>query len=82
MDDDNSKKMRAGKIKVDSQKCLGCMMCANIAPHVFEMDPVSGKSRVKPELVRSQAVVNKENVLSAASSCPARAISIEDNEDE
>ena len=36
------------KIKVDKQKCLGCGLCINLCPEVFELK--DGKSQVKEKV--------------------------------
>lgn len=54
-------------IKVDKKKCIGCGLCAEICPEVFEMGE-DGKSRVKKQ--RKLPCVKE-----AVDSCPVNAIS-------
>ncbi|MCR4434757.1 MAG: ferredoxin [Clostridiales bacterium] len=61
------------KARVDREKCIGCGLCTNICPEVFELDE-EGLARVKvSEIPESSAEAAGE----AADSCPAEAISIE-----
>jgi len=36
------------KIKIDKQKCLGCGVCINLCPEVFELK--DGKSKIKEKI--------------------------------
>jgi ferredoxin len=56
------------KIIVDKAKCIGCGICASIAPDIFEIKE-DGKSHVKNEAA--------EDGEMAVSSCPVGAITIE-----
>jgi len=52
-------------VKVDQEKCIGCGLCANLAPEVFEMND-EGKA----------VVVNPSaDAGDVASQCPVEAIS-------
>jgi len=55
--------------QVDPNKCIGCGLCASLAPATFELK--DGKSTVKPESTDSV-----ETVTQAKDSCPAAAISL------
>ena len=61
------------KVKVDRDKCLGCAMCLNLCPEVFEFK--DGKSQVKKGIDLEKY---KKCIQQAAQNCPARAIKIED----
>lgn len=54
-------------VRVNKRKCIGCGMCANSCPEVFEMD-TSGKAKVK-------AQKKLPCVKEAIKDCPANAIS-------
>ena len=60
------------KLKVDQTKCLGCGMCVNMCPQVFELK--NGKSSVKKN---ADLKKNESCITQAASLCPAQAIKIE-----
>ena len=57
------------KIKVDKQKCLGCGLCINLCPEVFELK--DGKSQVKEKVDLEK---NKNSIKEAIDSCPVQAI--------
>ena len=56
--------------KINKEKCIGCGLCANICPDVFEMAD-DGKSSVKDD---ADFEANKDCVKEAIESCPAGAI--------
>jgi len=62
----------AKKPVVDAEKCIGCGVCVSLAPGAFEMGP-DGKSHVKNPVEASD-----EEIQSAADSCPAQAITVEE----
>ena len=57
---------------IDKDTCIGCGLCAEISPEVFEMND-DNKARVATEIV-SQA--QYQNVEEAADSCPVNAIEL------
>ena len=58
------------KVRVDKQKCLGCGLCINLCPEVFELE--DGKSKVKENVDLEK---NKDSIKEAIDSCPVQAIS-------
>ncbi len=59
------------KIKVDVEKCIGCSLCASIAPKSFKMN-----SDYKSEAINPFGD-KEESVRDAIASCPVTAISEE-----
>jgi len=57
-------------VKVDKEKCIGCGLCSNLCPQVFELAK-DGKARVKE---RADLEKNKECVKEAKEGCPTGAI--------
>ncbi|HZI95561.1 MAG TPA: ferredoxin [Candidatus Paceibacterota bacterium] len=57
------------KIKIDKQKCLGCGVCINLCPEVFELK--DGKSEIKEKVDLEK---NKDCIKEAIYSCPVTAI--------
>lgn len=62
------------KTFVDKEACIGCGICENICPSVFEMRE-DGKSYVKGDTVAAE---NKDDALEAECECPVEAISHEE----
>lgn len=58
------------KIEVNKQKCLGCGMCVNLCPEVFELK--NGKSRIKE---KADFKKHKDCIKQAVENCPLGAIS-------
>jgi ferredoxin len=71
--DDNSKQDDSQKIIV-KDSCIGCGICATIAPDVFEMNPKTGKSEIKKEADLS----NLDKAKEAAAACPVEAIEVKE----
>ncbi|MBN2407476.1 MAG: ferredoxin [Elusimicrobia bacterium] len=61
------------KVKVDSDACIGCSLCVNLADEVFEMS--GDVAKVKTETVPAGM---EDAVREAAESCAVDAITVED----
>lgn len=61
------------KVTVDEETCIGCEVCVDTCPEVFEM--VDDKACVKINEVPKNVV---ESCREAAENCPVEAIQIED----
>jgi ferredoxin len=57
------------KVKVEPEACIGCGLCTQISPVVFEMN--DDKAIVKVEQVPSE---DEDNVRESIESCPTDAI--------
>jgi ferredoxin len=58
-------------VKLDRDECIGCGVCAQICPEVFELDEDAGKAKV----IRSEGA---ECAKEAADSSPVGCITVED----
>ncbi|PIV23043.1 MAG: ferredoxin [Deltaproteobacteria bacterium CG_4_8_14_3_um_filter_45_9] len=61
------------RVTVDEETCIGCGLCAETCPEVFEMN--DDKVRVKVDEVPEDLL---ESCKEAAENCPAEAIQMED----
>ena len=55
------------EVKVNVDECIGCGICAQFCPEVFEIDEAAGKSTVK-------AQSDSLEVKNAMEACPVGAI--------
>ena len=62
------------KATVDEDLCIGCELCVDICPQVFEMQD-DGFSHVMVEPIPSE---QQDCVIEAEDSCPVTAISVEE----
>jgi len=62
------------KVAVDKDLCIGCGLCADMCPDVFELGD-DGKADVKSE---DAAKANIAGAKDAASTCPTEAIKVEE----
>lgn len=61
------------KVRVNAETCIGCRLCADTCPAVFEMTD-DGIAEVTVETVPADA---QECARAAAADCPSDAITIE-----
>ena len=67
------------KIKLESEKCIGCGSCAAMCPKYFEIID-DGKSHIKEAVkqeVEELEVADLDSAESAAEACPVQCIHIE-----
>ena len=62
------------KVRVDRDLCIGVSNCVAVAPSVFELDDEN------KAIILDPTSVDDETLMTAASSCPERAIILEDDE--
>ncbi len=62
------------QVKVDSSKCIGCGLCANSCPEVFELNS-EGIAGVKENVDFSAVSCDVKEI---ASQCPVGAIEVSD----
>jgi len=60
------------RVKVDEETCIGCGLCADTCPEVFEMNDDTARVKVD-EVPEDEAETCRE----AAENCPVEAIQIE-----
>ncbi|NMM66013.1 ferredoxin [Clostridium sp. P21] len=61
------------KANVDKDTCIGCGLCPDICPEVFQMDD-DGKAKA---VVDSVSSTQEDGAKDAAEQCPVNAISVE-----
>jgi ferredoxin len=74
-DKQSDKKGKEIRIKVDRNLCIGASTCVAIAETVFQLDDEGKAYVVDPDSV------DADTVRLAAESCPTKAISLFDNDD-
>lgn len=60
-------------VKVDADLCIGCELCVQTAPSIFEMEGGKAVPKVNP-VPQGEETICKE----AADSCPVTAIIVEE----
>lgn len=63
------------KISIQQDMCIGCGMCANVAPSVFKVNDDNVSTIIKPVNLTEEEI---EQVHQAQDFCPAQGIIIED----
>jgi len=63
------------KVSLDKELCLGCGLCVEVCPEVFEMDD-DNKAQAKVDPVPPEA---EGSCREAADQCPELAIKIEED---
>jgi ferredoxin len=61
------------KVRVDRDLCIGVSNCVAVAPSVFQLD------NENKAIVLDPSSVDDEMLMTAASSCPEKAIILEDD---
>lgn len=61
------------KVKVDEEKCIGCQLCVQVAPDLFDM--AEDKAIAKTEEVPED---QQESCKQASEQCPVEAIPIQE----
>jgi len=62
------------KVSVDQDACLGCAVCVDVCPDVFETN-ADGKAEAKVDVVPPEL---EQDCRDAAEQCPESAIKIEE----
>ena len=71
------------KVKIDPDKCIGCGVCASVAPSIFILNTDEGKSNIVEQYRTENQYVGEipdemeSEAKTAADSCPTQAITIE-----
>lgn len=60
------------KVTIDRDSCIGCGLCADICPQVFEMDAEHIATVIAQPDATTESCANE-----AAESCPVSAIAVE-----
>jgi len=61
------------RAKVDPDKCIGCELCANTCPSIFQMNGGIAVAKTTPVPATDEAPCREAQV-----SCPVEAISLEE----
>lgn len=61
------------KAKVDKDTCIGCGLCPDICPEIFQMDDDGKAIAYKPDVPENLA----DSAQDAESQCPVNAITVQ-----
>ncbi len=70
----NKADSKIGKIVIDRDLCIGAASCIAVARETFKLDDENKAVVINPD------AVSDEDLMSAAQSCPTKAISLFDKE--
>lgn len=62
------------KVQIDLSKCMGYGTCVAEAPKVFEIDELTGQSRLSVQILSAEVLASASH---AAKCCPMRAIKVD-----
>jgi len=74
------------QVKVNKETCIACGVCWALVPDVFELDPATGKTRIRDPYRKSDTEAESvgeipDNLVepskNAAASCPTGSIVVE-----
>ncbi len=73
------------KVKVNKDTCIGCGVCASIAPEIFEIKDMKSNlvgmesitTGIQEKEISNDLVIKAKE---AESACPTKSISVEENE--
>ncbi len=77
---------KMAKVVVDKETCIACGVCWALAPDIFELDPVTGKTRIRDPYRKNDDEKQStgeipdnlvEAAKNAAASCPTGSIKVE-----
>lgn len=73
------------RVAVNKETCIACGVCWALAPDLFELDPTTGKTRIREPYVKNDDETKSEGEIpeglvevarNAASACPTASITV------